>query len=62
MNTVLIPGRIIALNCCQRFAPSMVAASYSVGSMEAIAPMNSTMFCPQYFHTEVNTSDQLLML
>ena len=62
INTVLIPGRMIALNCCHRFAPSMVAASYSVGSMEAMAPMNSTMFWPQYFQTEVNTRDQLLML
>ena len=62
MNTVLMPGRMIALNCCQRLAPSMVAASYSVGSMEAMAPMNSTMFWPQYFHTLVKTRLQLLML
>src|SRR5574344_1258474 len=57
---VLILGRIILLNCCIFVAPSISAASYNSGSTDMIAPINNTMFCPQYRQIDVPTNDTLL--
>ena len=49
-------------NCCQRLAPSRLAASYRVLSTLIMVPKNRIVFCPVYRHTEVAARATLLML
>src|SRR5574344_1964535 len=57
---VLMLGKMMCVNCWNLLAPSMSAASYNSGSTDMIAPMKSTMFCPQYRQIDVPTRETLL--